>query len=140
LQKKYQNIISGHTVDQTGYIFLNVHASTEDKTDNMRSSFYKEFNYWGVHPVARVSSNVNKPPNATMFDARFYCALTLHVSAPIGGHLQVLCDKIYSKVAMFMSTDPLSRHIIGKCRSLVSLYNIYNIKYKTVYLVSQYLA
>jgi hypothetical protein len=25
----------------------------------------------------------NKPPYATMFGARFYCALTLHVSAPI---------------------------------------------------------
>jgi hypothetical protein len=32
---------------------------------------------------------------------------SLHVSAPISGHLQVLCDKIYSKVATFMSTDPL---------------------------------
>jgi hypothetical protein len=32
--------------------------------------------------------------------------LILHISAPIGGHLQVLCDKIYSKVATFMSTDP----------------------------------
>jgi hypothetical protein len=41
-----------------------------------------------------------------MFGARFYCALTLHVLAPIGGHLQVLRDKIYSKVATFMSTDP----------------------------------
>jgi hypothetical protein len=41
----------------------------------------------------------------------FIVHLTLHVSAPIGGHLQVLCDKIYSKVATFMSTDPLSRHI-----------------------------
>jgi hypothetical protein len=24
-------------------------------------------NYWGVYPVAHVSSNVNKPPYATMF-------------------------------------------------------------------------
>jgi hypothetical protein len=39
-------------------------------------------NYWGVHPAARVSSKVNKPPYATMFGARFYCALTLHVSVP----------------------------------------------------------
>jgi hypothetical protein len=61
-----------------------------------------------VHPVARVSSNVNKPLYATMFGAPFYCALTLHISAPIGGHLQVLCDEIYFKVATFMSTDPLS--------------------------------
>jgi hypothetical protein len=43
--------------------------------------------------------NVNKTPYATMFGARFYCALTLHVSAPIGGDLQVVCDKIYSQVA-----------------------------------------
>jgi hypothetical protein len=56
-------------------------------------------------------SNVNKPLYATIFGARFYCALTLHVSALIGGHLQVLSDKIYSKVATSMSTDPLSRHI-----------------------------
>jgi hypothetical protein len=70
-----------------------------------------DLNFWGVHPVARVSSNVNKPPYAAMFGARFYCALTLHVSAPIGGHLQVLCDKVYFKVATFMPTDPLSRHV-----------------------------
>jgi hypothetical protein len=44
------------------------------------------FNYWGVHPVARVSSNVNKPPyTTTFFGARFYCALTLHVSVPDRG-------------------------------------------------------
>jgi hypothetical protein len=30
-----------------------------------------EINYWGVQPVARVPSNVNKPPYATMFGARF---------------------------------------------------------------------
>jgi hypothetical protein len=42
----------------------------------MKNSY---LNYWGEHPVARVSSNVNKPPYATMFfGARFYCALTLH--------------------------------------------------------------
>jgi hypothetical protein len=65
----------------------------------------------GGYPYHLYFSYVNKPPYATMFGARFYCALTLHVSAPIGGHLQELCDKIYSKVAAFMSTDPLSRHI-----------------------------
>jgi hypothetical protein len=61
--------------------------------------------------MLKIVSNVNKSPYATMFGARFYCALTLHVSALIGGHLQVLCEKIYSKVATLMSTDPLSRHI-----------------------------
>jgi hypothetical protein len=64
----------------------------------------------GNYEAPYYSSNVNKPPYATMFGARFYCALTLHVSAPIGGHLQVLCSKIYSKVATFVSTDPLGRH------------------------------
>jgi hypothetical protein len=49
-------------------------------------------------PIINEYINVNKPPYATMFGARFYCALTLHVLAPIGGHLQVLCDKIYSTV------------------------------------------
>jgi hypothetical protein len=43
------------------------------------ATLFYALNYWGVHPAARVSSNVNKPPYATMFGARFYCALTLHV-------------------------------------------------------------
>jgi hypothetical protein len=60
--------------------------------DSGRRSKKYHLNYWGVHPVARVSSNVNKPPYATMFGARFYCALTLHVLTSIGGHLQVQCD------------------------------------------------
>jgi hypothetical protein len=52
-------------------------------SEKPRTNLNYNFNYWGVHPVARVSSNVNKPPYATMFvGARFYCALTLHVSAP----------------------------------------------------------
>jgi hypothetical protein len=37
-------------------------------------------------------SNIGRPPYATQyFSARFYCALiTLHVSSPFGGHLQVV--------------------------------------------------
>jgi hypothetical protein len=38
------------------------------------------------------NSNIGRPPYATQyFSARFYCALiTLHVSAPFGGHFQVV--------------------------------------------------
>jgi hypothetical protein len=46
-----------------------------------------------MHPVARVSIKYWKTSvrNTVFFGARFYCALlTLHVSAPFGGHLQVV--------------------------------------------------
>jgi hypothetical protein len=46
-----------------------------------------------MHPVARVSIKYWKTSvrNTVFFSARFYCALlTLHVSAPFGGHLQVV--------------------------------------------------
>jgi hypothetical protein len=60
----------------------------------------KFVNYWGVHPVARVSSNVNKPPYATMFLVLVFIVHLHYMFLPlIGGHLQVICDKIYSKVA-----------------------------------------
>jgi hypothetical protein len=50
----------------------------------------------------------------SIFSARFYCALlTLHVSAPFGGHLQVARKhkKIYKAVTTIYSTDPLSRYV-----------------------------
>jgi hypothetical protein len=49
--------------------------------------------YWVMHPVARVSIKYwnNLCTQQSIFSARFYCALlTLHVSAPFGGHLQVV--------------------------------------------------
>jgi hypothetical protein len=57
------------------------------------SSFYY-LNYWVMHPVARLSiqywNNLRKQ-QSIFFGARFYYALlTLHVSAPFGGHLQVV--------------------------------------------------
>jgi hypothetical protein len=51
------------------------------------------FNYWVMHPVARVSIKYwnNLRTQQSIFSARFYYALlTLHVSAPFGGHLQVI--------------------------------------------------
>jgi hypothetical protein len=45
-----------------------------------------------MHPVARVSMKYWKTSvrNTVFFSARFYCALlTLHVSAPFGGHLHL---------------------------------------------------
>jgi hypothetical protein len=46
-----------------------------------------------MHPVARASIKYWKTSvrNTVFFSARFYCALiTLHVSAPFGGHIQVV--------------------------------------------------
>jgi hypothetical protein len=47
-----------------------------------------------MHPVARVSIkywNNLRTQQSIFFSARFYCALlTLHISAPFGGHLQVV--------------------------------------------------
>jgi hypothetical protein len=46
-----------------------------------------------------VNQHTERPPYATNI-GRFYCALlTLHVSAPIGGHLQVVYNTKYSKTA-----------------------------------------
>jgi hypothetical protein len=42
----------------------------------------------------------------------FYCALlTLHVSAPIGGHLQVVCNTQKFECSYCMSTDPLFQYV-----------------------------
>jgi hypothetical protein len=53
----------------------------------------QKLNYWVMHPVARVSIkywNILRMQQS-IFSASFYCALlTLHVSAPFGGHLQVV--------------------------------------------------
>jgi hypothetical protein len=46
-----------------------------------------------MHPVARISIKYwnNLRTQQSIFGARFYCALlTIHVSAPFGGHLQVV--------------------------------------------------
>jgi hypothetical protein len=50
-----------------------------------------------MHPVARVSIKYwnNHRTQESIFSARFYCALlTLHVSAPFGGHLQEVRKQI----------------------------------------------
>jgi hypothetical protein len=48
-----------------------------------------DFNCWVMHPVARVLINILKTSVRNKFIV--YCVLpTLHVSAPIGGHLQVI--------------------------------------------------
>jgi hypothetical protein len=41
--------------------------------------------------VYQLNIGITSVPNKVFFSARFYCALlTLHVSAPFGGHLQVV--------------------------------------------------
>jgi hypothetical protein len=56
-------------------------------------------NHWVMHPVARVSTNIYIETSVSnKSQCSFYCApLTLHVSAPIGGHLQVVCNTKNSK-------------------------------------------
>jgi hypothetical protein len=66
-----------------------------------------------MHPVARVSINIVyyiKTSVRNKCRCSFYCALlTLHVSAPIGGHLQVVCNTKIRRQLLYLSTDPL-RH------------------------------
>jgi hypothetical protein len=60
----------------------------------------RKLNNWVMHPVARVSIKYwNTSVRNKSFGARFIVHLTLHVSAPIGGHLQVVYKhvKIYSR-------------------------------------------
>jgi hypothetical protein len=72
-------------------------------------------NYWVMHPVARESIKYwnNLRTQQSICSARFYCALlTLHVSAPFSGHLQVVRKhKNISKAVTIYSTDPLSRYV-----------------------------
>jgi hypothetical protein len=61
--------------------------------------------HWVMHPVARVSTNIVENSVRNKCRCSFYCALfTLHVSAPIGGHLQVVCKIKNSKsVAVYVN-------------------------------------
>jgi hypothetical protein len=63
--------------------------------------------------VYQLNIGITSVRNKVFFSARFYCALlTLHVSAPFGGHLQVVHKhKKMSKVVTIYLTDPLSRHV-----------------------------
>jgi hypothetical protein len=53
-----------------------------------------------MHPVARLSINIYIETSVhNKCRCLFYSALfTLHVSAPVGGHLQVACNTKNSKV------------------------------------------
>jgi hypothetical protein len=56
---------------------------------------YNKLNCWVMHPVARVSTNAilktTVRNNVSVLD--FIVHYLLHVSAPIGGHLQVKCTQ-----------------------------------------------
>jgi hypothetical protein len=56
------------------YFYLPTSLSALSYRHFREQYLFTSLNYSGVHRVARVSSNVNKPPYATMFGARFYCA------------------------------------------------------------------
>jgi hypothetical protein len=53
-----------------------------------------------MHPVARVSINIvyRNLRTQQMSVLVLLCTFTLHVSAPIDGHLQVVCNTKNSKV------------------------------------------
>jgi hypothetical protein len=60
---------------------------------------YFLLNHWVMHPVACVSISIYRSLRTQQMSCSFYCALlTLHVSAPIGGHFQVVCNTKNSKV------------------------------------------
>jgi hypothetical protein len=84
-----------------------------------------------VHTVARVSSNVNKPPYETMFLVLVFIVHLHYMFRPlIGGHFQVICDKIYSKVATVYVNGSIELTCL---RQVPSLYNINNIRmYKSI--------
>jgi hypothetical protein len=54
-----------------------------------------KFNCWVLHPVARVSTNafLKTTVRNNVFVIDFILHYLLHVSAPIGGHLQVICTQ-----------------------------------------------
>jgi hypothetical protein len=62
-------------------------------------------NNWVMHPVARVSIKYwNTSVHNKFFGSRFVVYFTLHVSAPIGGHLHVVYKhiKIYSRQLLYI--------------------------------------
>jgi hypothetical protein len=94
--------------------------------------YFSHLNYWGVHPVACVSSNVNKPPYTTMFLVLVFIVRLHYIFRPlIGGHLQVICDKIYSKVATLSSLTSFGRRcylFTSQC-SYYSVFSRYSISF-----------
>jgi hypothetical protein len=71
-----------------------------------------------MHPVARVSIKYwNTSVHNKFFGARFIVHFTLHVSAPIGGHLQVLYKHIYivitSNIFLCLYKPPEDGHRSG---------------------------
>jgi hypothetical protein len=72
-----------------------------------RNSRNLHLNHWVMHPVARVKPIYVETSVRNKCLCSFYCALlTLHFSAPIGGHLHVVCNTKNSKVVSV--TDPLT--------------------------------
>jgi hypothetical protein len=57
---------------------------------NTQKSISRNLNHWVMHPVARVSNSIYRNlPMQQMSVLVLLCTFSLHVSAPIGGHLQV---------------------------------------------------
>jgi hypothetical protein len=70
-----------------------------------------------MHPVARVSIKYrnNLLKQQSNFSARFYCALlTLHVSAPFGGHLQVVRKHKIIQCSHYIFNGSVEKTCVGK--------------------------
>jgi hypothetical protein len=75
-------------------------------------------NYWGVHPVARVSSTVNKPLYATMFLVLVFIVHLHYMFRPlIGGHLQRLQHTRHNPHTTDSAERPIiNKHILGSTK------------------------
>jgi hypothetical protein len=71
-ERKYETVCCCNATDSSfvakvrGEILVHFHAVAVKRHSSMKLNL----NYWGVHPVARVSSNVNKPLKLNVWPAR----------------------------------------------------------------------
>jgi hypothetical protein len=78
--------------------------------------------------VYQLNIGITSARNKVFFGARFYCALlTLHVSAPFGGHLQVV--RIFSEV----------REEVHKSKTLTTDSDTNSSENLTMYSISEHL-
>jgi hypothetical protein len=76
------------------FYIIDEHLSLSSRDEN----YVEYLNHWVMHPVARVPTNIAETSLRNKCRCSFYCALfTLLVSAPIGGHLQVVYNTKNSK-------------------------------------------
>jgi hypothetical protein len=99
-----------------GDLLISITESTCTETVPERGKY--KLNCWVLHPVARVSTNafLKTTVRNNVFVLDFIVHYLLHVSAPIGGHLQVICtQKIYIKVTTVYINGSVDSPDHGTC-------------------------